>query len=375
MSAARTSLALLAFLAPACGGAASPAAPPSSTAPSRPFALGLGDFPHARTVAAVEAALEAIRRDADMMVVHLDDGVPWEEAAAGAPYPPAYQADLERRARAQPPGHLRYLAATPLSFLRDGLADRQGGSGSEPRRPPWDRRRFDDLETIEAYAAHCERLIGLFNPDFFSYGIEVNILARSRPELWPGLVRLLSEVHGRLKARHPALPAVLTFQVDFLRIEPDRQAQAIREVMPFTDVVGASTYAFEQQADPRALPPDFFDGLVALGGGKRFGIAETGWPAETVGPPYPKVIPATEETQRLYVEWLLGQGERHQAAFVNWIFSRDYDDLWEAEMRNLPAAPLLRLWKDIGLYRGDGTARPSRDLWRAALARPRLGGR
>lgn len=186
MSTAHASLALLALLGPACAGAASPAAPPSSTAPSRPFALGLGDFPHARTVAAVEAALEAIRRDADMMVVHLDDGVPWEEAAAGAPYPPAYQADLERRARAQPPGHLRYLAATPLSFLRDGLADRQGGGGSEPRRPPWDRRRFDDPETIEAYAAHCERLIGLFNPDFFTYGIEVNILARARPELWPG---------------------------------------------------------------------------------------------------------------------------------------------------------------------------------------------
>jgi hypothetical protein len=319
----------------------------------------------------VEFALEAIRRDADLMVVHRDDGIPWEEAASGAPYPADYQADLERQARAQPQGRVRYLAVTPLGFLREGLAERRGPNGAEPRRAPWDRRRFDEEETIDAYASHCERMIGIFRPDLLVYGIEVNILAKSRPDLWPGLVTLLATVHGRLKARHPGLSTIVSFQVDFLRAEPDRQGAAIREVMPFTDVVAASSYGYERQSDPRALPADFFDGLVALGGGKPFAIAETGWPAEPVTGPYPVFIPASEETQRQFVEWLLGQGERHRAAFVNWLVSRDYDDLWAAEIQDLPAAPLLRLWKDIGLYRGDGSPRPSLDVWRAALARPR----
>jgi len=333
--------------------------------------MGLGDFPHAFTPAAVEFALEAIRRDADLMLVHIDDGVPWEEAAAGAPYPSEYQSDLERRARSQPPGHVRYLATTPLNFMRDGLAARRGPSGSEPLAPPWSQRRFDDAETIETYTAHCERMIAIFNPDHFVFGVEVNILAYKRPDLWPALVRLLSAVHGQLKARHPTLPVSLTFQVDFLRALPDRQSAAIREVLAFTDLVGASTYAYERQSDPRGLPADFFDSLVALAASKRFFIAETGWPGEPVTSPYPAFVPASEEAQRLYVEWLLEQAERHRAVFVNWIISRDYDDLWESHLKGGPDAALLRLWKDIGLYRGDGTPRPARDVWRAWLARPR----
>ena len=333
--------------------------------------MGLSDFPHAFTPEAVEFALEAIRRDADLVMMHFDDGIPWEEAAAGAPYPAGYAADLERRARAQPPGHVRYLAVTPLNFQRDGLAPRRGSSGSEPLRPPWTGRRFDDSETVESYAAHCERMIALFDPDHFVYGIEVNVLAAKRPDLWPALVRLLSAVHGRLKARHPALAVSLSFQVDFLRALADRQAADIRDVLPFTDFVGASTYAYEGQSDPRGLPSDFFDGLATLGVGKRFFVAETGWPAEPVAGPYPSFVPASEETQRLYVEWLLEQAERHRAVLVNWILSRDYDELWESHLKDSPDAPLLRLWKDIGLYRGDGTARPSRDVWTSWRARPR----
>lgn len=232
-------LGLLAFpLAPGCANGAGPAAQSPATE-TRAFAMGLGDFPHAFTPTAVEFAIEAIRSDADLIMLHFDDGVPWEAAAAGAPYPAEYQGDLERRARSQPGGHLRYLAITPINFLRDGLAARRGRFGSEALRPPWDTRRFD------------------------------------------------------------------------------------------------------------------------------------GWPAESVTSPYPVFIPSSEEEQRVYVEWLLGQAERHQAEFVNWIIPRDYDDFWASHLESAPDAALLRLWKDIGLYRGDGTPRPGDDVWRAWLGRPR----
>jgi hypothetical protein len=268
--------------------------------------MGLSAFPHARTLSAVEFALDAVRRDADLMMVHRDDGVPWEEAAAGAPYPDAQE--LEGQARARPPGHSLYLAVTPINFWRDDLADRKGATGSEPRRAPWNARTFDEEEVVAAYTAHCERVIALFEPDYFVYGIEVNIVAAKRPDRWPGLVRLLSAVYGRLKTRYPALPVALTFQVDFLRALPEAQAAAIAEVMPFSDLAGASLYSYETHPDPRTLPADFFDRFVGLAWGRRFFVAETGWAAEPVGSPYPVFIPASEETQRRYVEWLLGQG-------------------------------------------------------------------
>ena len=53
-----------------------------------------------------------------------------------------------------------------------------------------------------------------------------------------------------------------------------------------------------------------------------------------------------------------------------WFLIRDYDDLWESDLQDLPNAAVLRLGRDTGLYRGDGTPRPSLQLWRDSLALP-----
>jgi hypothetical protein len=333
--------------------------------------MGFTDFPHERSVAALNAALETIRRDADLILMHFDDGVPWEEAAAGAAYPPLYQGELERKAAAQPPGHVRYLAVTPIAFERDRLASRRGNAGSEPLLPPWDSYAFDDPAVVSAFGAHCERMIASFAPEYFAYGIEVNILRASAPEKWSAFVSLAAQVYARLKTFRPSLPIFLTFQVDFLHQSPDAQAAAIREVLPYSDLVAASSYPYAAEADPRALRSDHFSALADLAPGKRFAVAETAWPGESVTDPYPVFIPATEETQRLYVERLLADAERLDAAFVCWFFTRDFDAFWEAELQHVADASLIRLWKDTGLLRGDGSARPSHALWRSRLARPR----
>jgi hypothetical protein len=224
---------------------------------------------------------------------------------------------------------------------------------------------------VAAFAGHCERMIGLFAPDYFAYGIEVNLLRQTAPEKWPSFVRLAAQVYPRLKAAHPTLPVLLTFQVEVLHGARDVQSAAIREVLPYTDLAAASSYPYTGESDPRALPADHFDALASLAPGKRFAVAETAWPAENVTAPYPAFIPATEETQRLYVERLLADAERLDAAFVCWFFTRDFDAWWDAELEDLPNASLIRLWRDTGLLRGDGSPRPGRDAWRSVLARPR----
>ena len=82
-------------------------------------------------------------------------------------------------------------------------------------------------------------------------------------------------------------------------------------------------------------------------------------------------IPEDEERQRLYVERLLGDADQLSAVFVTWFFTRDYDEFWNAELQYLPNADLLRVWRDTGLYAGDGRPRAALASWRAALARPR----
>jgi len=184
-------------------------------------------------------------------------------------------------------------------------------------------------------------------------------------------VRLASTVYQELKETHPTLPVFLTFQVDFLHADPEVQASAIREILTWTDILAASSYPFSDESDPARLRADHFDALAALAPEKPFAVAETAWPAEDVTAPYPVLIPADEASQRLYVERLLADSDRLSARFVCWFFSRDYDAFWESDLRFLPDAPLLRLWKDTGLYAGDGTARPALGPWRTALNRPR----
>jgi hypothetical protein len=357
-------------LSAACGGASAPAAPAPSPRP-RSYALGFTDFPHAFSVEAVEHAWAVIRRDGDLAVLHFDDGVPWEEARQGRPYAAGYQADLERKARALPRGHLVYLAVTPIAFERDRLAPHRGEQGNEPLRAPWDRRRFDDPEVVAAFTAHCERLLALFRPDYFAYAVEANMLASLAPGSWPAFASFARQVHARLKAAHPGLPVFLTLQADFFHAAPGPQAAAIAEVLPSTDVVAVSTYPFSHEPDPGRLRPDHFAALAALAPAKPFAVAETTWPAEDVGAPYPGRIPASEARQRAYVERLLDEAERLSAVFVNWFITRDYDDLWQTHLRGLPNAPLLRLWKDTGLYAGDGRPRSARDAWRSEAGRPR----
>ena len=99
-------------------------------------------------------------------------------------------------------------------------------------------------------------------------------------------------------------------------------------------------------------------------------IAETGWPGEDVGDPYPVLIASDEEEQRAYLEWLLLRAEELEAEFVVWFLLRDIDVFWDTALAGRPDAPTRRLFRDIGLVAGDGAGRSGLGLWMAWLARP-----
>jgi hypothetical protein len=359
-------LAVTLLLAALGCGQDSPAGPGEAT---RPFAMGFTDFPHARSLEAISDARAVVARDGALAVLHFDDGVPWDEALAGAPYP--HEQELRSKAEAVPSGHVTHLALTPLAFLRDGLAADRGVAGSEPLPSRWQARALGHPEVVAAFAAHCERMIARFDPDYIAYAIEANMLFQAAPQQWPAFVTLAREIYARIKARHPALPVFVTVQADFFHGDPSGQRLAIEQVLPYTDLMAVSTYPFTGNDDVRNLRGDHFTALADLAPGKRFAVAETAWPAEDVGPPYPGQIDGSEEAQRLYVERLLGDGLRLRAAFVTWFFTRDYDDFWEDELRHLPEAPLIRLCKDTGLFDGAGRPRPALASWRSWRDRPR----
>jgi hypothetical protein len=347
-----------------------PPPPPAGTA-SRTFDLGFTDFPHDLTVAGLQAAGSFIAAEADLSVQHFDDGVPWPEALAGTAYPAGYLSELNGHLSLIPGAHRVYLAVTPLSGARDGLALYRGDTGNLPLPPPWDGYAFDHPDVAAAFLNHCVRMIDLFQPDYFAFAIEANLLLEQRAERWDALVSLLSATYAGVKAARPTLPIFVTIQAEAFHRNAALQGPAIGELLPVTDYVAVSAYPYFEQPDPAGLAATYFSSIAALAPAKPFAIAETGWPAEPITSPAPVFVPADAAAQRVYVERLLAEADARSARFVTWFFTRDLDDAWDSVLRTNPIAPVIRMFKDLGLVDGDGAARPALAVWRDALRRPR----
>lgn len=352
----------------------------------RSFHLGFTPFPHAYTVAAVEAAYDVISNDADMVVQHLDDGIPWAEALDnadnGTTYRDTYAAnlvgDLDYKFQHNPAGHALYLAVTPLDMMREGLALHRGDSSNEALTPPWDGYDLDDPLVIRAYIQHCMNMIDHFDPDFFVYAIEANILAAhdklNGTNKWSDFVTLAGSVYSALKARHPDLPVSLSLQVGFFHADVSEQTAAIAQILPYTDSVAISAYPFTDIPDPADLPADYFSRLTDLAPSKPVVIAETAWPAEDLEDVNnPGTIIAAEDPQRQqkYIRFLIDEMDRLNGRFLVLFCTRDYDDFWESDLKNDSNAQLIRTWRDTGLYDGAGNPRPALDIWQEALERPK----
>jgi hypothetical protein len=330
----------------------------------RSFVLGFTDFPYARSLAAVQEVRRIVAEEGDLAVFHFDGGVPWQEAAAGTSYNATFESELTAQKAAVPAGHKIYLALTPINLERNGLARHRGAGTDEPLIAPFDTLGFGDSLVIRSFTAYCLRMIDQFEPDYFGYAIEANLVARNDPALQAGLLLLAESVYVAVKRAHPSLPVFSTIQLENLYSGLPANGTVTTELMEFSDVLALSTYPYTVTADPRSIPRKYFLDLDEIADGKRIAVAETGWPAEPITAPYPVPIFATAEFQVAYIERLLGDMNEMDALFVNWFFTRDYDDLWEAELKDLPGAPLFRLWKDVGLYAGDGTERPALVRWR-----------
>ena len=338
---------------------------------TRTFALGFTDFPHAGTVEGVDAAWTAIGSDADMASLHFDDGVPWPEALAGTPYNANYLAELTSKAARVPLEHLTYLSITPMDFMRENLAAYRGTTGGMELPAPWNTYSFDHPDVITAFVNHCMNMIAVFDPDYMTYTIEGNMLADKAPLSWPAYVGLAGSVYSALKTSYPELPLIITLQADFFHAASTTQTTFINQILPYTDYIALSSYAFVNEYTPFTLPDDWFTVVSDLAPEKPFAVGETSWPAETLGSPYPVTIPATEQDQADYVSRFLTEAEDLDAVFVNWFFTRDFDDFWESDFQYMADAPIFRIWRDTGLYDGDGNVREGLEVWREWLGRKR----
>jgi hypothetical protein len=338
----------------------------------RSFHLGFTPFAYDLTLAAVGTTYSLTGGNSDIVAHHLDGGVPWPEALAGDPYHHNVEADLDLRLGHLLPSQKVYLALTPISFVRDGMALYWEETVNMPLPPPWDARGLDHPDVVAAYTSHCLYMIDRFQPDYVAYGIEVDLLARSDLVAYQQFVVLAAAVYPALKAAHPDLLIFLTFT-----IQEDQELALLRpfieQVLPFTDMMAVSTYPFlEGREQPSRIPRNWFSKMKALAPELPFAVAESGLIAQPlVLESLELTIPGNESWQAQFVGRLLREAHRLQAEFVIWFVPIDYDLLWD-RLKDQGVDEFYKLWRDCGLWDGELQPRKSLFLWKQWLRRRRV---
>lgn len=368
-------MALLAALLVACGGGGggAPKTPPSDP---RSFWMGFTPWPWDATPGAVDWTWSTVRQEGDLVSHHLEEGVPWPEAASGVhtPFPASFQSLIDTHRR-EGDGRHRLLSLNALSVARDGLAGLRTEQPNQPLAAPWSGAALNSPEVKAAYANYVLRMAEELPPDVLLTGIEVNLLLQKNPSLWDAFVELQCHVYGAVKAAHPSLPVGVSLVALALLPEwaPEynlaQQQQAIAALAPCVDVVAWSVYPYMSALLADRLPSDFFwkfvGRLPAELQHKTMGISESGYPAQAWSL-NGITWNGTQARQREMVDLMFTEAERMHFRFVAWFTVRDYDQLWSGLLNR---DPVSLVWRDTGLFDENGTPREALALWREWHAR------
>jgi hypothetical protein len=344
----------------------------SLSAQQRRFRMGFSSWPYDLTQEAVDWVYQNIQNEGDLVLQHIEEGVPWNESLMGAAFPPEYQQSLMQRRARLTKGKKLLVAINSLNTSRSGLALYRTDEISQPLPEPWASYALDDSHVRRAYLAYAKRIIEALDPDYLIIGVEVNLLMRDKPELWKQYVRLQRSVYKGLKRAYPKLPVLVSLEAvsliaQFQAADSAAQRKALQDILPYTDILGLSLHPYLSQYSTGPYPFDIFK-LVREFTKKPIAITETSFPAQpfTVnvnGADF--LFDGSEEKQQAYFAALLQAAQRDRYRFVAVFSVRDYDALWE----KLGRTDLMLLWRDGGFFSETGEPRSVLSVWRSYLNR------
>ena len=140
---------------------------------------------------------------------------------------------------------------------------------------------------------------------------------------------------------------------------------ALNELLAFSDYYAVSLYPFLTAYFASTFPTDMFDQIFGLSN-KQAVIAETGMIAEDMTA-FSINFQSDQAKQNNYMTSLLQAADENDLLFVNWFVLQDYDRFC---VFIGGCVGTDRLWRDSGVYDGNGNTRPSYGTWKSYLARP-----
>ncbi len=336
-------------------------------ADQRSFYMGFTIFPYDISAEAIETTMEEVSTDGDILLTHLDTGVPWNEALNGSPFPADVIRALDESKNTLQSDMKLFLTTTPTDQSRNHLARYWNHNGEHQDLPlEWKDKPFDDPDVIQAFSNYCKRIIDYLDPDYFAYSIEINNSFQKGSENFENYLELAESVYLDLKQTYPDLPIMLTLQSDSFENSRSDLLSNSERLLQFSDYVAMSTYPFltsedlKRDANPELFPNDWLKVFRDLAPEKPFVVSETAFIAEDIELESVGIrAKASEEWQKDYLQKLMLQANALEAEFVCWFVYRDYDAIYD-----LVPIESFRIWRDTGLKDEDGRKRESYDLWK-----------
>ena len=334
---------------------------------NRPFYMGFTRWPPEATIQGIQTVDNFIAKHADLVSLHLDNGIPWQESLQNKPY----SLDVVNRLKYRPPaGYKFYVAISPLNMFRDKMAGYWGEKDNQPLPDIWNNLALDNPQVIKAYANYALRVVEATKPDYFVFGVEVNELISNTPSMWPSYVALHKATYLALKARHPKLPVFTSFNVLHWKgiadkSNKDLQDRLISEIIPYVDAIGLSYYPFMSYATPDPLPEDYL--AFATQFGKPVAMTETGFTSANV---MVKILPlfGSEKKQKNYYDYIFRTAKRDKHLFIITFCTTDFEKL--AEALPDPLDDFAGIWKYTGLQTSSLKPKPALATWNAMLSAP-----
>jgi hypothetical protein len=336
--------------------------------------FGFTSFPYDQTLEAMKKTHEIVVENSTIYALHFDDGIPWKEALADAPFPARIQKKWDDQARDVPKRHKIYLGLAPLEKDRKSIAHATGDQ-EKIAMPDYLRNApLDDPKIKQAYLNYARRAVKQFKPDFLNLGIEAGGILMGDAVRWPQFVRLYEHVRAELKKEFPNLQIGISFSLGQLRVEAN--AKAAKALVEQSDYLGLSFY-------PSASAFDEKFGLPAYGKGsdawkkplawaraytdKPIALCETGYTTrDSDVPQFDLHIKGDVKLQEEFVRELFQTAERDHYAFVIWFLAVDYDKLYARMPKGSEA---MQLWRNIGLFDGELQPKPAWKIWQAGIAK------
>lgn len=351
-----------------CGGSSETEPPPiEPPVAKRSFYMGFTPWLYEASTNAIDVTYSRMTTHGDMIKHHIMGGIPWQEALDQTPYHENVEGEINDRLNRTPSGTKVFLAIDSTNSGRDGLSLNWGANQNEELPGEWANRSWSSPEVIEAYINFSIDMINRFQPTHFEYGTEASELLLNDPTGFAEFIVFSQAVHTSLSVLFPDLKLMTSIA---LKSPSNTEMQLIEaaygELMPYTDVLGVSTYPYvfynhNDRGDPANMSSDWLTQVSSIAGTKPLAISETGWIGEDLDIAVFGYSENSDETkQAAYATILLQAADDMDMEFVIWWTVSDFDTLWNDTLFQDPVA---KIWKDIGLYDGDQNPRAMISVW------------